>query len=185
LSEEERVRRLADLKAYLERRIRELNEEVLRLRSYLEAVDASLAERSFRKVEVPKSIGPPTAQVQGSAGAQVVPVATVTGVHLADMMITGDAIRIVPDPKIRYEVNSPPLRAFLIGRILEQMQQKDQEAARAGQISPEKMISYRIDQENAVIREITINNYGDEKRLFELKNAIRWTFRRMYEKLTV
>lgn len=182
MSEEERLRRLADLKAYLERKIRELEDEVLRLRSYLDAVDSSLAEKSFRKVEVPTATSPPT--VQAAQGTQTVPINTVTGGHLADMLVDQDSIRILPDPKINFDVNSPPLKAFLLGRILEQMQAKDQEGARAGQLPPDKVLSYRIDQENNVMKEITIRNYRDDKRLFELKNAVRWTFRRMYEKLT-
>jgi len=100
------------------------------------------------------------------------------------MHVAQDSVRILPDPTIRFDVNSPPLKAFLVGRILDQMQAKDQEAARAGQLPPERVLSYRIDQENNVVQEISIRNYGDDKRLFELKNAVRWTFRRMYEKLT-
>jgi hypothetical protein len=44
------------------------------------------------------------------------------------------------------------------------------------------MLSYDVEQEDGRLKAIVIRNYGDDRRLLELKNAIRWTLRRMYEK---
>lgn len=180
--EEEAVRKLAEMKAYLERRIRELEEELSRLRSFSGVIDVTLAEKSFRKVEAPKAAVQPS--TEGRPPGQVVPINTVTGLHLADMIVSGQEFRIVPDPKIKFDINSPPLKAFLVARVLDPMQNKDREAASMGALSPDNVLSYTLEQENSAIKEIFVKNYGDEKRLFELKNAIRWTFRRMYEKIT-
>ena len=62
------------------------------------------------------------------------------------------------------------------------MQAKDKEAAVAGTIQPDAILTYSVEQEGGKLKSIHIQNYGDERRLLELKNAIRWTFRRMYEK---
>ncbi|MEM2882497.1 MAG: hypothetical protein QXL35_04570, partial [Candidatus Bathyarchaeia archaeon] len=80
---------------------------------------------------------------------------------------------------------APPLGAVLIGKVLDPLQAKDLEAVKAGEIPPDKAISYELDQEDGRVRGLIIRNYGTEKRLLELKNAIRWTRRRAYERSKV
>ena len=194
MSEEETVKKLAEAKAYLEKRIGELEGEISRLRSFLDAVDVTLTEKSFKRAEVPKTLPPPFAMPPTVPPApppvapapspyqQAYPLKTVTGVHLADVYVSDRELKVVSAPNIKYDVNSPPLRAFLIGRVLEPMQTKDRESARTGELSTEKILSYRIEQDGNLLKTIAIINYGDERRLLELKNAIRWTLRRIYEK---
>ena len=194
MSEEETVKKLAEAKAYLEKRIGELEGEISRLRSFLDAVDVTLTEKSFKRAEVPKTLPPPfamppTVPPAPPPGApapspyqQAYPLKTVTGVHLADVYVSDRELKVVSAPNMKYDVNSPPLRAFLIGRVLEPMQTKDRESARTGELSTEKILSYRIEQDGNLLKTIAIINYGDERRLLELKNAIRWTLRRIYEK---
>jgi hypothetical protein len=187
LSEEEVVKKLAEMKAYLEKRIAELEGEISRLKSFLEVIDVTLTEKSFRRVELPKptlpSAAPPAAApATPPTYKQIVPLRTAEGVQLADLYVGDVELKVVPAADMKFNVNSPPLKAFLIGRVLDPMQAKDREAARTGEITPEKILSYRIEQEGDLVREIIIRNYGDERRLLELKNAIRWTLRRMYER---
>lgn len=194
MSEEVTVKKLAEAKAYLEKRIGELEGEISRLRSFLDAVDVTLTEKSFKRAEVPKTLPPPFAMpptvpaAPPSAGPapspypQAYPLKTVTGVYLADVYVSDGELKVVSAPNMKYDVNSPPLRAFLIGRVLEPMQTKDRESARTGELSAERILSYRIEQDGNLLKTIVITNYGDERRLLELKNAIRWTLRRIYEK---
>jgi hypothetical protein len=63
------------------------------------------------------------------------------------------------------------------------MQEKDNELARTGQLTPNKIFSYNIIQDGDIVREITIRNV-DAERLRELKSSIRWTLEKMYEKMT-
>ena len=196
MSEEETVKKLAEVKAYLEKRISELEEEISRLRSFLDVVDVTLTEKSFKRAEVPKTMPPPFKMPPTVPVAppppptaptpppfqQAYPLKTVTGVHLADVYVSDRELKVVSAPNMKYDVNSPPLRAFLIGRVLEPMQSKDRESARTGQLSTDRILSYRIEQDGNLLKTIVITNYGDEKRLLELKNATRWTLRRMYEK---
>ncbi len=194
MSEEDRVRKLAELKAYIEKRTHDLEQELLKLRSLGEVVDVALAEKSFRRVEVPKPKpepvppAPPAAQVAGAptvqlTSIQTIPVKTTTGIALADIQVDRNEVRVTPRPDMRFDPNSPPLRAFLIGRILDLMQAKDRSALQAGQLTEDKILSYRVEQDGNVLRQIVIKNYGDEKRLQELRSAISWTFRRMHERL--
>jgi len=187
MSEEESVRRLAEVKAYLEKRMLEIQDEASKLKSLLEVVDASLAEKSFRKMEVPKPapltpVPSPPVLPEEEVFRQVVPLKTPEGVHLADASETESELIITPAPSMKFDVSSPPLRAFLIGRVLEPMRSRDDASARAGQMSPDKVLSYTLEQDGNLIKRLVIRNYGDERRLQELRNAIRWTLRRMYER---
>jgi hypothetical protein len=183
---EEYVKRLADMKAYLERMIREHNEEISRLRSFLEVIDSILAERSFRKVTIlpepcltkANHIATPSL----SAATQITPVLTAEGVHLGDFITDGRNLKIVPDPNMKFQVNSPPLRAFLINRVLEPMQARDREAVSRGEMAVDQAMVFRIDEQGGILKEVYISNYADERRLNEIKNAAKWAFRRMYEK---
>ena len=186
MSEEESVRRLAEVKAYLEKRMLEIQDEASKLKSLLEVVDASLAEKSFRKMEVPKPAAPAPPMPQQEEGLrQVVPLKTPEGIHLADSSETESDLIVTPAPGMKFDVSSPPLRAFLIGRVLEPMRSRDEASARAGEMSPEGTLSYTFEQDGNLMKRLVIKNYGDERRLQELRNAIRWTLRRMYERTLV
>ena len=186
MSEEESIRRLAEVKAYLEKRMLEIQDEASKLKSLLEVVDASLAEKSFRKMEVPKPAAPAPPMPQQEEGLrQVVPLKTPEGIHLADSSETESDLIVTPAPGMKFDVSSPPLRAFLIGRVLEPMRSRDEASARAGEMSPEGTLSYTFEQDGNLMKRLVIKNYGDERRLQELRNAIRWTLRRMYERTLV
>ena len=187
MSEEEPVRKLAEVKAYLEKRMLEIQDEASKLKSLLEVVDASLAEKSFRKMEVPKPMprspgpSPPLSQ-QVEGLRQVLPLKTPDGLHLADVSETESDLIVAPAPGMRFDVSSPPFRAFLVGRVLEPMRSRDDAAAKAGQMSPDKVLSYALEQDGGLMKRLVVKNYGDERRLQELRNAIRWTLRRIYER---
>jgi len=188
-SDSQSTRKLAELKAFLEKKIKQNEEELTSLQSYLEVVDTLLAERSFKKVEIP--VGRMEQVRKSAAGSTVpslpgssVPVTTNDGLRIASMVVEERRLQVIPEPNIRLDANSPPLRSFLIGKVLESMQVKDREAAASGAIQPEAILSFSVEVDQGTLKAIHVENYGDERRLLELKNAIRWTFRRMYEKVS-
>jgi hypothetical protein len=183
--EDSDLKRLAEMKAYLEKKILESEHETGRLRSFLQAIDSLLAEKSFRRVKIPAEAhvtSPETLEEKEAQASEVWPIATPEGIHLADLQITKSELTLVPDQSIRYDVASPPLRAFLVARVLDPMHMKDEESARAGQLGTDKVLAYEVGDEGGVLKSLRVRNYGDQRRLTELRNAIRWTVRRMYEK---
>jgi len=180
MEEQEIVKKLAKLKSFLEKRINELNEEASNLKALAEIVDEYLTERSFKKVEVPK-IEEEQTPVQ-VASQKVTSIKTVDGVHLGDLIVEEKNLMLNLDPYIKFDANSPPLKAFLIAKVLEPMSKKDEEAVKSGKINENEAFSYAIEDEGGFVKRILIKNFGDEKRLTELTNAIRWTLRRMYER---
>ena len=171
------------MKSFLERRIKQQEEEVNALRSQLEVVDALLAERSFRPVSI-AAVTQPAAQPKPTQTAPTdrIPVMTTNGVTIAYITMDAEGMHIAPELGMKLDSNSPPLRAFLLGKVLDPMQTKDKEAASSGAIPPDDILAYDLEQEDGYLKAIHIKNYGDDRRVLELKNAIRWTLRRMYEK---
>jgi hypothetical protein len=184
--EDSDLKRLAEMKAYLEKKISESERETERLRSFLQAVDSILAEKSFRRVRIPAETeaisAPEASESKEGLASEVWPITTPEGVHLADLQITDSELALIPDSKIKYEVASPPLRAFFIARVLDPMHTKDEESLKAGQLVAEKVLTYEISDDGGALKSLRVRNYGDQRRLTELRNAIRWTVRRMYEK---
>jgi len=174
------TKKLAELKAYLEKKLVEHEEEIKTIRSFLETVDSLLAEKSYRKIEIPRVVVEAVAKGPGPEQGQVI--TTMSGVVLAEIYVEGSDLRVVPSPTLKLDSNAPPLRAFLFGKVLDTMRASDEEAARKQGFSPDKVLSYKVDQEGGVLKQLQVNNYGDERRLNEVKNALRWSLRKMYEK---
>lgn len=178
--EEKSTKKLAELKAYLEKRVGSQEEEIKTLRSFLEIVDNLLAERSYRRVQVPSAILDTPNRVPRESSSQSI--TTMAGVHLADVFVEGHDLRIVPSPSIRFDVNAPPLRTFLLGKVLDPMKARDTEAVRKQELGPDRILSYVIDQDGSLLKQLKIVNFGDERRLNEIRNGVRWTLRKIYEK---
>ena len=185
MSKDNTTRKLAETKAYLEQRVSELSEETKKLNSFLAVIDEILAEKSFKRIEIPKSqiksiIHPPKVE-EKEFPKEITPL-IVEGKKIGEIFLEGNNLTIVPAENMKFDVSSPPMRAFLISKVLEPMKVKDQEQLREGKISKREQLTYEIDHEKGNLKVLVVHNFGDQKRLLELKNAIRWTFRRIYEK---
>jgi hypothetical protein len=155
------TRKLAEMKSFLERRIKQQEEEVNYLRSFVEVVDSLLAERSFRQVEIsaPAKAAPKPIAVPRT-GSDNIPIMTTDGVRIASILIERGALHVTPEPSVSLDSNSPPLRSFLVAKVLEPMQTKDKEAAAAGTIPPDNILTYNLEQEDDHLKAVHIQNYG-------------------------
>ncbi len=178
--EDEEVRKLAEIKSFFEKRANKLENEVSMLRSFLDIIDKMLTEKSFKKIEVPKT-KPIT---ENSTYKEIISIKAADGTHLADMKVDDKTIKLVPNTEINFDINSPPFKAFLINRIFDKMRAKDVELAKEGTLDIDKVFTFKIEKDDGILKETIIENYGDERRLFELRNAVRWTLRRIYENMT-
>lgn len=187
MGQEDARRKLAEMKSYFEKRVSELNRESAALSSFLEVIDTMLAEKSFRRIELPREriehLQRPHPEQQPIFPAEE-PILTIGGIRLGEILVEGNSLTVIPNETIRYNVDSPPMRAFLVAKVLEPMKTRDAELCKEKKKRQAEAFTYHLDQENGSLRTLIIQNFGDAKRLLELKNAIRWTFRRMYEKST-
>jgi len=197
--EENRIRKIATLRTVLEKRIDELRMELDQLKVLLEFANSALLEKGFKKPEIkpfytpvpaveepaqPSQPAPKPLEITKPLPEQVlaVPIKTVTGELLADLYSDDENMRVILAKDKQFTVDTPPFTAFLVQRVLAKMQEKDRESASAGEMPPERILSYEIVKEGDVIREVDIKNVGLD-RARELKSSIRWTLEKMYEKM--
>ena len=184
MAEEEKVKKIAELRGLLEKRIEGMETELEGLRVLLGFLDDLLVEKGFKRAKIVKPVPTPAEAVPQPPAVKYersIPIKTVTGDHLADLYIGEDSMRVVLAEDKSFDINTPPFTSFLVERVLAKMQEKDREAASTGEITPDKILSYNIVRDGDLIREIIIRNIRKE-RLRELKSTIRWTLEKMYEK---
>ncbi|MEM1515050.1 MAG: hypothetical protein QXH24_03255 [Candidatus Bathyarchaeia archaeon] len=183
--EEEKLKKIAELREVLEERIRSLEAEIEGLRIILEFVNNLLLERSFKKAEELISVRAPemTPGVQAplKEPTRIIPLKTSAGELLANIYVENRNLRVVPEPSKKFDVSTPPFEAFLIEKVLNKMHEMDEEAVKRGELTPEEVLSYEIKRDGNTIKEILIQNVTPQRER-ELRSAIRWTLEKMYEK---
>jgi hypothetical protein len=202
-TEEDKMKKMVELRTLLERRLKEMETELEGLRTLLDFVNIALVEKGFKRAEMakpaplpaeekplqPAAPPPPPAEAEGAPTPpvleyeQAVPIKTATGELLANLYFDEDSMRVVLAEDKRFTVDTPPFMGFLVQRVLAKMQEKDREAAGTGEIPPDKILSYSIVRDGDLLREISIRNVGDDRGR-ELKSTIRWTLEKMYEKIS-
>jgi hypothetical protein len=192
----DKLKALVNFKKKLEKRIEELEAEAKETTATLEAVNSILLEKGFKRgdiKEVKLQEGEKPSEVEEAISEaavatlsttepeSVIPLKTMNDETLAIIYVDKEVIHILPDERKNFSVEMPPFQQFLVERILEKMEEKDNELMKKRKLAPDKMFAYNIVREGDLIREIVIRNV-DEERLKELKSSIRWTFEKMYEK---
>ena len=185
--EREKIRKIAKLRALLEKRVEDMKTELDGLKTLLSLIDSTLLKESFKRAEVAKPVQTPQKQETPQPPPikpqkRGIPLKTVTGDILAQIYTEKDVIQITLAEDKNFDINTPPFTSFFVERVLAKMQEKDKEDAAKGKLDPEKTVSFDIKQEGNILREITIRNLRQE-RSRELKSSIRWTLEKMYERM--
>ena len=191
---EDRIRKMAELRVTLEKRVKEQQTELEQLRALLDFVNSTLLEKGFKKPEIKPTVPAPTTQeptlpqpptpreAETAEHAQAIPIKMATGELLANLYTDDDSMRVVLAQEKQFTVDTPPFMAFLVERVLTKMQEKDRESASTGEIPPDKILSYEIVKDGDIVRELIVKNVGED-RSRELKSTIRWTLEKMHEKM--
>ena len=187
--EREKIKKIAKLRALLEKRVEDMETELDGLKTLLGLIDSTLLKESFKRVEVTKPVQTPTPPKQetpqppqAKPQKRGIPLKTVTGDILAQIYTEKDMTQITLAEDKNFDINTPPFTSFFVERVLAKMQEKDREDAGKGKLDPEKTVSFDIKQDGNILREITIRNLRPE-RSRELKSSIRWTLEKMYERM--
>lgn len=182
-NETEKIRKIAEFKETLEKKIANTESELESLKILLEFVDKTLLEKGFKRAEIARTEAtkkqelPPAMEYEA-----VVPLRTATGELLANLYMSKDSMRITIPQGKTFDIKTPPFQQFLIERVLKKMQEKDSEATGKGEIAIDKVFSYELVLDGDIIREISIRNLTED-RLRELKSSIQWTLEKMNEKV--
>jgi len=190
---EEEVKRAAELRLWIEAKIAELEGEIEKLREALAVIDSILRTTSFKVASeltpqpiakeesdtiIAEGLKPPEEEFKEVRALK----RAKDGYLLGNAYVSSSKLVIIPASDVVLEVSMPPFRSFFINRILEGMKNKDQESLSQGKIKSEEILNYIIEEENNVIKKITIENYRDKNRLNEIMNTASWAFTRMLEK---
>ncbi|MFQ6095999.1 MAG: hypothetical protein ACE5NN_07635 [Candidatus Bathyarchaeia archaeon] len=180
--EEERLKKIAELRGLLQERVQTLETELEGMRTLLEFVNNLLLEQSFKRVGAtgPQPTQPPKPPMQ--APRQITQLKAKEGEVLATLYIGEGSMRIVPAGDKRFNVNTPPFIAFLHDRVLSKIRERDQEAAKIGRIPLNRVFKFEIKREGDIISEIVLRNVAPERER-ELISAIHWTLEKMYDKM--
>lgn len=175
---EEKVEILAELKSFIEREIDRKEEEISKLKRFLKAVDAFLAESSFKTADAltSKTEKPKTRNTR-----KTIPIKS-GNIELATLHIDNNRLRIVPAPKHQFDPEISPFDSFFIKRIMSTMKEEDQNKVDAGQLLQEEAFEFSVKIENGILEEIEIINVGSQERRNEIRRTIRWTLEKMWEK---
>jgi len=169
--ESEKVKELAMLKDYLERKLGELKNEVSLLEKLIELVDEELAEKSFKKAAVVKE--KPVSRPRETGRFRVL--RSRGGEVLARVVVGRDELRFIVNPEIGLTRDMRPFSSFLIRKVLDAMSKADKERVERGLLPPGHELSYDIIMDGELVKEIVVRNFREEYRLREIVNAVRWT----------
>jgi len=174
----EKARALAAIKEYIERRIKELQDELEILESMRSFVDEELASISFKKATEAKPVkpsAPAPAPVLQPEAERLRVLKSRSGEVLARVAVSPNEVRFLIEPKINLTRDSRPLQSFLLKKVLESMSKADRERVDKGLIPPGHELDYDIIYEGDRVKEIVVRNFREEYRLREIVNAVRWT----------
>ncbi len=188
----EQIKKVAKLRANIEKKIVELEAELDEQRTLLNLIDSTLVKQSFKRAEIQKPASTKTPQQAAAPKAykpapvtpqrKGTPLKTITGDVLAELLSENDGLHIVFPEDKNFDINTPPFTSFFVERVLAKMHEKDKEDVNAGKLDPDKVLSFDIKQDGNIMKEIVIKNIRSA-RVREIKSSMRWTLEKMYERM--
>jgi hypothetical protein len=176
-SDEEEIKMLLKIRSDLERRRKKLEEEADDLGKALQEIDSLIVKAGFKKAS-PMQEKEPEARAPG----EPIPLKARDGALLGSLQIGEKDLKVWFDEKEDLTVDTPPFQSFLIDRVLAGMRSSDEEKIGRGELSPEEALTFQVSTDEKRITEISVQNYGGERRLQEIRSSLRWTLERMHEK---
>lgn len=182
MSEEQETKRLLQFKETLEQRMAELEAEAADLKAAMAAIDNMIVAEGFRTPTVSKA-APQAETLHPESFEEGMSVTSKDGAVLGRMNVEGKDLLFEPQSEYEFKADIPPFQSFLVERVLANMSSTDRERAADGELDPSEILEYEVKEEDGVLRELRVRNYGGERRLREINSSLRWTFDKMYDKI--
>jgi len=181
MSSEAEVKELADIRQWIEERVRSLEDELDYLKKMMVIVDKQLSQRSFVK-----AAAVPVAQQVAIAPQKQIEKRELKrqsdGYLLGEAEIWDDNVKINIAQDVMLRSTTPPFKSYFIGKILGGMRSEDEKQVEEGRLEKGKILQYDIEEEGERIKSITVRGYRNKARLNEILSTAVWTFTRMLEK---
>ncbi len=192
---DDQLKKAADVKLWIESKIAELQEEIVKLKDAQALVDSVLRASSFRPASeitspLPAKPKEPVRSPQRpepvESGGEIPEIRELRrdkgGETIAIAQITRGRVLVEPVAEVALKPETPPFRSFLVGKILTGMESKDKELVSKGKLSKGSELRFSVNEKGGRLASISIENYRENERLTEILNTIGWTFSRMLEK---
>ena len=171
---EEEMRVLLRIHEGLEKRIARHQDEIEDMRRAIAELDRIIVRQGFQKPVTP---APEEDEEKTSVKSK-------DGTLLGTLQVDDRNIVFTLSDRLEFATSIPPFQSFLVERVLANMRTSDEERAAKGEISPDEVLSYEVSTDGERLRRVVVHNYGGDRRLREIRSSLRWTFDKMYEKLT-
>jgi hypothetical protein len=198
---EDEVKKAAEMREWLEEKIAEVENELVRLKDMQTIVDSVLRRNSFVPATELRAYNAPSTKNQSpeQSGADVksemqtpVPKSSTEeskelrrpkdGKLIATAFISPEKIVVVPSADVRVSQTIPPFQNFFINRIVKGYESKDVELVSSGKLESHQALKFGVEESDGNIVKVTIENYREKARLNEILNTINWAFTKMLEK---
>lgn len=195
MSEEQETKRLLQFRETMEQRMAELEAEAADLRAAMAAINKMIVAEGFRTPTAPKAAPQPKPRtetpqptpqaetLQPESFEEGMSITSKDGAVLGRMNVEGKDLLFEPQPEYEFKTDIPPFQSFLVERVLANMSSTDRERAADGEIDQSEILEYEVKEEDGVLKELHVRNYGGERRLREINSSLRWTFDKMYDKI--
>lgn len=186
MSKAQETKRLLQFKETMEQRMAELEAEAADLKAAMAAIDNMIVAEGFRTPTAPKATPQPTPQAETlppESFEEGMSITSKDGAVLGRMNVEGKDLVFEPQSEYEFRTDIPPFQSFLVERVLANMSSTDRERAANGEMDQSEILEYEVKEEDGVLRELHVSNYGGERRLREINSSLRWTFDKMYDKI--
>lgn len=176
---------LLRIRTELGKEIDRLKDIIARLEQHIEDLDAQIARSSFTTADT--AITPatqPTASAVREPTAsepQSITLMNKSGdLELGTIEIVEQSLRVIPAEHAIYDITRGAFARFFVERILGKFQQEDRHRVENGEIDWDEAFDFDVNAEDNILDEMIIRNFGDESRLKEIQNALRWALEKTY-----
>ncbi|MBS7630936.1 hypothetical protein KEJ47_05095 [Candidatus Bathyarchaeota archaeon] len=173
---EEETKILLRFRSEIEDRINKLQNETNDLRILISIIDKIIIKHGFQQA----GPGSPSQELED----RTVSIRSKDGVLLGTLIVENNQAIFEPSKEIQFSTSTPPFQPFLIERVLTNMKISDEQRVEKGEIEPEEILEFDTQLEGDFLKRLIIRNYGDDRRLREIKSSLRWTLEKMYEKIS-
>lgn len=175
---------LLNLRTELSKEIDRLKDMIARLEQHIESLDAQIARSSFTTADVamttPKSPSP-TERESVTGESQTITLMNKAGdLELGTIEIIEQSLRVIPAEHAVYDITRGAFARFFVERILGKYQQEDRHRVENGEIEWDDAFDFEVNADDNILDEMIIRNFGDDSRLKEIQNALRWALEKTY-----
>lgn len=176
---------LLNIRTELSKEIDRLKDMIARLEQHIEVLDAQIARTSFATADTilptaARTTSPPDSVISPRESQSITLMNKAGDLELGTIEIVEQSLRVIPAERAIYDITRGAFARFFVERILGKYQQEDRHRVENGEIEWEEAFDFEVNADDNILDEMIIRNFGDDSRLKEIQNALRWALEKTY-----